>query len=163
LFNSVLSIALQADGKTLLGGFFTTISGTSTPNVARLNTDGSLDNSFNQTSGVTGFSVLSIGVHTDGKVLIGGHFTAVGVTTRNYLARLDSSGTIDTTFNPGTGLNSVVEAVLVQPDEKIIIGGGFHPWIYPAAERRWNYGQQLRSRHWSKPAVRSFFRSATGR
>ena len=43
---SVASVAVQADGKILLGGFFTSVSGTTRNNIARLNGDGSIDSGF---------------------------------------------------------------------------------------------------------------------
>src|SRR6185436_4505355 len=59
----------------------------------------------------------------DGKLLMGGKFTAVGGVTRNGIARIMPNGTLDTTFNPnapGTGYSAAI-----QPDGKIIFGGSF--------------------------------------
>ena len=65
------SIALQPDGKVLIGGQFTSYNGTSRNYIARLNADGSLDASFNPGVGASSF-VYSLALQPDGKVLIGG-------------------------------------------------------------------------------------------
>ena len=114
-----------------MGGRFTTLApnggATVTRNyVARLNVDGTLDAAFNPNPD----SILGgIAVQPDGKILIGGAFTALtpnggSVISRNHLARLNSDGTIDTAFNPGP--NGFVRTILLQPDGRILIGGGFH-------------------------------------
>jgi len=60
--------------------------------------------------------------------MIGGSFTAYNGTDRNSIARLNSDGSLDTNFNPGTGLtgsNNFVSSIALQSDGKILIGGGF--------------------------------------
>lgn len=82
--------ALQADasGGVLVGGSFSSISGVPRPYVARLATDGSLDSRFVMDGGPNN-AVRAIATQADGKILIGGSFTAVNGTTRGYLARLE--------------------------------------------------------------------------
>src|SRR5207247_464044 len=73
--NSVVNaVALQTDGKVLIGGNFVTVNTISRPRIARLNTDGSLDTNF--LNGVSGASaaVNAIAVQADGKVIVGGSF-----------------------------------------------------------------------------------------
>jgi uncharacterized delta-60 repeat protein len=122
--SSVFSIAVQTDGKILIGGSFTTLNGgTVTRNlIARLNTDGTVDTTFNPNADNT---VVSIAVQTDGKILIGGDFSTLngGTVTRNRIARLNADGTVDTTFDPN--VNSAVFSIAVQTDGKILIGGAF--------------------------------------
>ncbi len=124
--NSVLSIAMQADGKVLVGGAFTTVNGTARGYVARLNADGSLDTGLqNGLAGVSG-DIYSIALQPDGKVLIGGLFTAVNGTARGYVARLNADGTLDTGFGNGlAGADNTVNSVGLQPDGKVLIGGYF--------------------------------------
>jgi len=84
-------LAIQPDGKILLGGLFTTVYGASRNRIARLNPDGTLDNTFNPGTGAAGqigSAVYSIAVQPDTKVLIGGTFTSVNGVARAYLARL---------------------------------------------------------------------------
>jgi hypothetical protein len=73
-------------------------------------------------------TVNVISVQADGKILVGGSFitlgdVSIGLSNRAYIGRLNVDGSIDTTFDPGT--NSDVEAIVVQADGKILVGGGF--------------------------------------
>src|SRR5204863_5922334 len=52
-------------------------------------------------------------------------FANVNGTNRINLARLNANGTLDASFDPGTGPNNTVRAIAVQPDGKILIGGDF--------------------------------------
>ena len=124
-FNGVVSvISLQPDGKVLVGGNFTTFNGTSRVRIARLNADGTLDTGFDPGTGPS-TSVFAIAMQADGKILIGGNFTTFNGSARARMARLNSNGTLDATFDPGIGPNSQVESILVQPNGKILVGGLF--------------------------------------
>lgn len=92
-------VMLQPDGKILVGGSFTSISGTSRNRLARLNPDGSLDTTFNPGSGFDA-PITDILLQPDGKIVIGGYFYHFQGVERNGAVRIDSSGTIDTTFDP---------------------------------------------------------------
>ncbi|MFH0974290.1 MAG: hypothetical protein V1874_00735 [Spirochaetota bacterium] len=121
---SVNSIAIQSDGKIIIGGYFTAYNSTVRNRIARINTDGSLDTSFDPGTGATNY-LNSIAIQSDGKILIGGGFTAYNSTVRNRIARINTNGSIDSSFNPGTGANSSVSSIAIQSDGKILIGGGF--------------------------------------
>src|SRR5262249_15352254 len=54
LNNTVAAVALQPDGKVLIGGFFTTVKGFVRSEIARLNADGSGDSSFDPGKGIVG-------------------------------------------------------------------------------------------------------------
>lgn len=126
LNNEVKAVAVQADGQIVVGGQFTSYNGNSRARVARLNTDGSLDNSFAPTG--TGFNgiIESVAIQSDGKIVVGGWFTSYNGTTRGRVARLNSDGSLDTTFAPtGTGLDSTVWALSIQTDGKIVAAGSF--------------------------------------
>ena len=128
--NWVTALVVQADGKILVGGFFTTLgggnTGTTTRNrIARLNPDGTLDTSFDPGANNP---VQALAVQADGRILVAGAFTTLGgggtgATTRNFIGRLNTGGTLDTTFNPGA--NNPVQALAVQADGRILIGGDF--------------------------------------
>ncbi|HQQ62554.1 MAG TPA: thrombospondin type 3 repeat-containing protein [Pseudomonadales bacterium] len=120
----VLSAAWQADGKIIIGGNFTAVNGVARNSIARLNSNGSLDNSFNPGSGANNY-VYAVAIQTDGKIILGGNFNTINGTSINRIARLNNDGSLDTTFNPGTGANNWVKSVAIQPDGKIIIGGAF--------------------------------------
>ncbi len=121
---AVGSIVVQGDGRVLIGGFFTSFNGTTRNRIARLNSDGSLDASFNVGTGANA-GIECMALQTDGKVLIGGDFTSVGGTARNRMARLNGNGSLDTGFNPGSGIDDWVESMVVQIDGKVVIGGKF--------------------------------------
>jgi uncharacterized delta-60 repeat protein len=125
----VYSVAVQADGKIIIGGSFTSINGIPQNYIGRLNADGSLDNGFNPPGSAawTGANwyVYSIVVQRDGKIVIGGFFTAVNTIAQGCIARLNVDGSLDSSFNTGSGADQRVESVLVQADGKIMIGGYF--------------------------------------
>jgi uncharacterized delta-60 repeat protein len=128
--SSVQAIALQPDGKIIVGGDFSAFApnggaSTNRPFIARLNADGTVDPTLDPRGNG---SVHAVAVQADGGIVIGGEFTGFnpggGVTiTRNRIARLNSNGTLDTNFNPNA--NAAVDAIVVQPDGRIIIGGKF--------------------------------------
>ncbi len=126
LSNDVEALGLQGDGKIVLGGTFTNINGTARPGVARLNADGTLDGGFDPGGSAVGGGVFSLALQTNGFVVIGGAFTNCDGTPRNGIARLDSHGALDGSFDPGSGLaGGAVRALAVQPDGKILAGGNF--------------------------------------
>lgn len=122
--NRLTAMLLQPDGKIIIGGYFDNFDGTTRHQLARLNADGSLDATFDPGAG-TNTQTMAIAVQPDGKILIGGFFTTYNGTQRRYLARLNTNGSLDTTFNQGTGPAAAVWEIAVQPDGKIIIVGGF--------------------------------------
>jgi uncharacterized delta-60 repeat protein len=123
------TIALQPDGKILIGGVFTLVNGTNREGLARLNGDGTLDAGFDPGSSIGGVSKLVL--QSDGKVIIGGDFTTAGGATRNHVARLNANGTLDSSFDPGTGPAAPnygflqVTALAMQPNGKVLVGGDF--------------------------------------
>src|SRR4029077_1889836 len=120
--SAVKALALQPDGRILVGGDFHTLGGQSRTGIGRLNEDGSIDFTFND-PGLDN-SVYAIALQSNGKILIGGTFTKAnnGATTRNRVARLNADGSVDTSFDPGAGANAAVRAVALQPDGKVLVG-----------------------------------------
>jgi len=118
------STKIQTDGKLIVGGGFSNYNGTGRNGIIRLNTNGSLDNTFNIGTGVDGV-VLSTVIQPDGKVIVGGFFTNYNGTGRNNLVRINTDGTVDTSFTIGTGFNSVINNLNLQADGKIIVTGGY--------------------------------------
>ncbi|MGW8185212.1 MAG: Ig-like domain-containing protein [Candidatus Moraniibacteriota bacterium] len=122
--NYVYASAIQSDGKIVIGGSFTTYNGVTANRIARLNTDGTLDTTFAPTTGA-GSTVRAISLQSDGKIIIGGEFTTYNSTTRNRIARINTDGTLDTTFAPTTGASLIVLATAIQSDGQILIAGNF--------------------------------------
>lgn len=174
--NSVNGIALQSDGKIIIGGNFKEKGGQSQLGIARLNTDGSFDQNFIPPTGIqnvttfaiqpdekivlgnlmrlnangsvdslfnagTGISggagfggvrVNTVAVQSDGKILIGGHFGSYNGTQRLLIARLNSDGSLDESFNANANFSPAIDgfygqvyAIKILPDGKIMIGGNY--------------------------------------
>jgi len=121
---SVTDLIRQPDGKILVSGTFATYNGQPRVAIARVSADGILDAAFNPGTGANGF-IQKMALQTDGKVLIVGAFTTFNSTSRNRVARLNTDGSVDASFNIGTGADNLVQAVTLQADGKIIIGGSF--------------------------------------
>ncbi len=124
---SVLSIALQSDGKIIVGGDFISYNGISSLNIVRLNTDGTIDNSFIYGTGFFG-RVNCTAIQSDGKILVGGQFSSYNGVTENDIIRLNSDGTRDNSFISGSGFNldgTGVYSIALQSDGKILVGGVF--------------------------------------
>ena len=121
---SVYAVLRQPNGKVLIGGDFTQVNSTARARIARLNADGTLDTGFDPGTGANN-TIYAITVHPDGKVLIGGDFTQVNGVVRARIARLNANGTLDTGFNPGSGADNTVYAVIAQADGNVLIGGAF--------------------------------------
>jgi uncharacterized delta-60 repeat protein len=118
---SVTTMAVQADGRILAGGFFP-IAGGPPRFLARFLSDGNLDPEFQLVTefGATLFPVSCIALQPDGKILLGGSFTATDEFPFNHLARLNAGGTADVSFTPAVSAD--VFSLAVQPDGKILAG-----------------------------------------
>ena len=128
-FNGVTNaISVDTNDKIIVSFTNTTFKGNTRRYIVRLNANGTEDTSFYSNLG-TGYNQqpTEIKLQSDGKILTGGAFNLLNGNTRNYLTRLNSSGTEDTSFytNLGTAFNSGVTAIGIQSDGKILIGGYF--------------------------------------
>ncbi len=130
----MFGLGVQVDGKLIVGGRFTTFNGTPRAGVARLNADGSLDTSFDPGTGVTASAAPAHGVYDvvvqpDGRMLLAGFFNAYDGTLQPGLVRVNTDGSLDTSFVTGNGVarGNFAQTVALQPDGKIIVGGNFHP------------------------------------
>jgi uncharacterized delta-60 repeat protein len=137
----VYAMALQSDGKIIIAGSFTKYNGITRNKIARLNSDGTLDYSFDPGNSIGTDKILdedeelmiaAVAIQSDGKIIIAGNFTSFNGTSRNKIARLNFNGALDMTFNPGTGASGeddVISCVAIQNDgsgsRKIIAGGSF--------------------------------------
>lgn len=119
-----LDMAVQPDGRIVIAGYFTSYAGVTRNRVARLNSDGSLDASLDPGGGADNW-VHCVALQADGKILIGGTFVTFNGTPRARITRLNADGSLDNTFDPGTGANNTVRAILPLPDGTILIAGSF--------------------------------------
>jgi uncharacterized delta-60 repeat protein len=124
--SAVYAIAVQSNGKIIIAGDFTSYNSTSRGRIARLNTDGSLDSTFTTASGGANSGIRSVVIQPDGKILIGGYFTSYNGVATGYIARLNTNGSLDTTFANGlAGASNYVNTIALKSDGKMIIGGWF--------------------------------------
>ena len=126
--NSVIhAIAVQPDGKILVGGDFDaahgtpSIGGQTRNHIARLDPTTGLADTFDPNANNI---VYSIAVQADGKVLAGGNFANIGGQPRNRIARLDATTGLADTFDPNAP-NGIINSIVVQSDGKILVGGNF--------------------------------------
>ncbi|MCW5959049.1 MAG: VCBS repeat-containing protein [Pyrinomonadaceae bacterium] len=113
------SIALQPDGKILVGGNFLGANNVARPGLMRLNVDGSMDTTFDAQIN-SGGTVVDIHVLSDGRIAIGGSFTINNaVANRIGIAMLNSNGTLDPTIYQN--IVSVTK-ILPLPDGRLIAG-----------------------------------------
>jgi uncharacterized delta-60 repeat protein len=137
LYSPIAKAVIQPDGKIIIAGAFNKYNGTNVKCLVRLNANGSIDTSFNTTTGVErAINELMLEPSTN-KPIIGGEFTLFGTTAVKKLIRLSTTGALDTSFNIGTGTtdsvtypscpfcSNYIKVLKQQPDGKIIVGGKF--------------------------------------
>lgn len=131
--NNVRSLAVQPNGKILVGGDFTFILDPPIPAIQRLNTDGSIDESFllEAETGEGANKIFSIAIQSDGKILIGGKFNSIDGVERTNIARLNTDGTLDNSFNPEANIDVEVKSIAITEDGKILVGGYCNQIINP--------------------------------
>jgi uncharacterized delta-60 repeat protein len=148
---SVLAVALDSSSpqRIVVGGSFTSYNGATTNvgRLARLSSNGTLDLTFGANVGTSLNSTVQAlaiypgtpGTGNNGKIVVGGAFTGV---TRSRLTRLNDNGTVDTGFmNVGTGFDSTVNAIAIQPDGKVLVSGFFNTITGAAATTRFNFAR----------------------
>jgi uncharacterized delta-60 repeat protein len=126
--NTISSLALDFNGKLILGGTFTSLNDVALTNVARIEADGQVDPTFAASLDIDG-PVSAIATTPESKVMIVGEFTEIAGIFRNRIARLNPDGTLDETFDPGSGIDGtnapVLTSVAIDAKNKIVIGGRF--------------------------------------
>jgi uncharacterized delta-60 repeat protein len=128
------AVALQADGKVLLGGYG---DGADYEQVRRLLADGTDDPEWDRPAVAGGDSVIyAILVQPDGKVLVGGNnLMAVNGVPVASLVRLHPDGSVDTAFDTDPELHFYsVEDIALAPDGKLIVAGFQQSWPYLTAD-----------------------------
>jgi uncharacterized delta-60 repeat protein len=121
----VTALQVQLDNKVIIAGNFSTVAGVPRSGLARLNTDGTLDATFNSGNGLVDGEVETIALQPDGKLLVGGDFDEFDDIPANHILRLDTDGNLDPTFDVGTGFDQPVEMVALQPDGQVLASGMF--------------------------------------
>ena len=118
---------VDANQNIFVGGDFTTYNGSFRNDITKLDRYGHIDYSFKPGTGFNG-SVMDIVTQPDGKVIVCGQFSSYNGTNVQNIVRLNPNGTIDNSFNAGTGFTGYSANVLalgIQSDGKIIVAGDF--------------------------------------
>ena len=124
---SLNNFELQPDGKILTFAFGGTqiFNGVPKNQIARLNPNGDLDNSFD--CAACDFNINSVVVQPDGKIIVAGSLPAPTGNSFARIRRLNSDGSIDgsltspfTDGNPNSEI-SAAAVVAIQPDGKILV------------------------------------------
>ena len=121
---TINALETTTDGKIYLGGSFATFSGVPRERLVRINADLTLDTTFEVGTGFDS-TVRTMVRQPDDKLLVGGQFQTYSGVSANRLIRLNVDGSIDNTFNIGTGFNVTVIGLILQNDGKILVAGGF--------------------------------------
>ncbi|WP_298220659.1 T9SS type A sorting domain-containing protein [Flavobacterium sp.] len=166
-YGSINKIDVRPDGKILAAGQFTSYNGVSKRDIVRLNSDGTIDATFNMpmingsglyaiaiqsdgkiviADGLLGLfrlnavdgtfdssfnapanlgGVYAIALQTDGKIVVGGSLRIIGINECYGIARLNSNGSLDSSFDPGIGFDNAVNSILIESNGKILVGGDF--------------------------------------
>jgi uncharacterized delta-60 repeat protein len=122
--NAVNAIAVQRDAKIVVGGAFSTYNKLPARGIVRLNANGSIDSVFASKGGIDG-EVNAVVLQPDGKIIAGGQFGSYNnrATLCNRIVRLNSDGSVDNSFVINMGFKGVINALALQPDGKILVGG----------------------------------------
>ena len=124
--DQVYVMTKQSDGKILLGGNFTQVNGQAIEGLVRLNSDGSVDDSFNTG---TGFNALvrNIALQKDGKILVVGDFDTYNSVPVKAMVRLNTDGSLDSSFVPDIPYFRTALPLGIQEDGKIVFGANSSP------------------------------------
>lgn len=120
----VVSLDVLSDGTLICGGQFDEFGGVLVKDLVRINPDATLDYSFLPFTGCNN-EVLCTAVDQNNRILAGGSFTMYDNQVHGRFIRLNENGTIDPSFNAGTGADDEVRSIAVQYDGKIILAGKF--------------------------------------
>ena len=122
----VNKVVVQPDGKILVGGGFTNYAGSGKNNLVRLNSDGTVDATFNPGGSGPDFLVQDIDLMPDGRILIAGNFGAYNGIQNYFVARLFPNGTLDPGFHvPPNSINGAVLAIALHKYNTVVAAGEF--------------------------------------
>jgi len=126
----VSALALQPDGRILVGGVLQPVPGEPGLGLVRLNCDGALDATFRSEVRLCGdCDVRTLALDPQGRILVGGRFDRLNDACQTLVARVNPDGTLDATFQasmykyPETGEGEFVSSMALQPDSRLLIAG----------------------------------------
>ncbi len=125
LNNDVEVVVVLPSNEILLGGSFSALQSNAIAPILKLKVDGLIDNLFNPAAFNSLAQVNAIAVQSDGKIMVGGEFTSILSFPTKRIARLKADGSYDGSFSSGSGFDAAVNAIVIQPGNKIVVGGDF--------------------------------------
>jgi len=119
---SPVPVVLQPDGKILVAWSFTGVNGVPRASVARLNTNGSLDSTFNPGSGPARiwFPEMDLALQPDGRILLTGDFVAFDRANRRGVVRLQANGSVDLAFDAGASPDFLASITLLRDGRSLV-------------------------------------------
>ena len=121
--STVASVAIQNDGKILIGGYFSSVGENPRARIARLYSDGLLDTTFDPGANLTGRAVHCLAVQVDDKTVVGGDFSTLD--GHAGLVRINPDGTVDTSFVASVGGQIPTVNLILQSQGGMIVCGSF--------------------------------------
>lgn len=116
-------VVVLADDSFLVYGRFNQLNGVATGGLIKFHPDGSRDTSFHFAANYV--EVTAVGVLSDGHLIVAAHHEEKSGRKSYEILRLTANGSIDNSFNAGTGADDLVNSITVQPNGKILVGGFF--------------------------------------
>lgn len=124
----------------MIGGQFETFDGRARSGISRLNADGFVDTGYVVASGAESSGMMfapgvyCLDIDQSGRAVLGGCFSSVDGVARRCLPRLNTDGSLDTTFDPGSGITGadfgqdIINCLVINSDGKIVVGGHFEQY-----------------------------------
>jgi uncharacterized delta-60 repeat protein len=119
----VQQLKVLPDGRFLAAGTFSIANDIADANIARFMADGSIDDSFQSN---INFTITAIALQEDGKVIVGGQFTGSSAPEGITVLRLNTDGSIDDSFSAGFAPIGTIEAIEIEFNGTILVGGAFN-------------------------------------
>jgi uncharacterized delta-60 repeat protein len=160
------ALAVLPSGQILVGGDFVTVNSRPRPLLARLNPNGTLDESFTTPFDRNGFAASLVPL-PDGRLLVAGMLSITNTPGRRNLVRLNADGSRDRSFDVGTGPNDFVFAVSAHANGSLYLGGAFvevngRPAPYLAHVRCDGINPRLEAPVWAESGVHLILRGLPG-
>jgi uncharacterized delta-60 repeat protein len=121
---AIAQMQLMPDGKILLAGNFTSFNGQPVPHIVRLNTDGTIDGSFNPGAGAD-LAINNFTRQPDGKFILVGAFNNYDGQRVAHIVRIGADGAYDPSFHVNKGANGYIYYAGIMPGGEIILSGTF--------------------------------------
>lgn len=129
--NTTTDVLVNSDDSMFILGYFDSYNGTAvSPGITKLLPNGSIDPSFNAGTGITPYVPNNANyfarIPGETSFYVGGFLTDYDGTTISQIIKLNIDGTVDTSFNSGTGFDGVnLYSLAAVWGDKLIIEGDF--------------------------------------